>query len=278
MLNNTDVNEEFADKMIDTREMRSDLLKMALAAKSQGAHLGGSLSLVEIMAALYGGVTKFDSKNPEAENRDRVILSKGHGVMAQYVALKQIGLLSAEDLLTYKSDETKAPAHPSMNLCMGIEFSSGSLGQGLSLGVGTALALQRKNNLSARIYVILGDGEWDEGSVWEAAMTAAHYRLDNLVAVIDRNRLQYDGDTETVLPLENFADKWRAFGWNVTECDGHSVKDIVAALSEKQEKPFALIADTVKGKGVSFMENMPQWHNGVLTQKLFEQAMSEVMQ
>ena len=264
--------------MISTREMRSDLLKMALVAKSQGAHLGGSLSLVEIMAALYGGVTKFDLKNPEAENRDRVILSKGHGVMAQYAALKQAGLLSEEDLLTYKADKTNAPAHPSMNLKMGIEFSSGSLGQGLSLGVGTALALKRKNNTSSRVYVILGDGECDEGSVWEAAMTAAHYRLDNLVAVIDRNRLQYDGDTETVLPLENFADKWRAFGWNVAECNGHSVKDIIAALSGKQEKPFVLIAHTIKGKGVSFMENAPQWHNGVLTQKLFEQAMSEVTQ
>ena len=264
--------------MINIQEMRSDLLQMALVAKSQGAHLGGSLSLVEIMAALYGGVIKFDSKNPAAENRDRVILSKGHGVMAQYAALKQIGLLTAEDLLTYKADETKAPAHPSMNLQAGIEFSSGSLGQGLSLGVGTALALKRKNNTSSRVYVILGDGECDEGSIWEAAMTASHYQLDNLVAIIDRNRLQYDGDTETVLPLENFAAKWNVFGWNVAECDGHSVKEITAALSETQGKPFALIADTIKGKGVSFMENMPQWHNGVLTQKLFEQAMAEVMQ
>lgn len=264
--------------MIDTREMRSDLLQMALAAKSQGAHLGGSLSLVEIMAALYGGVMKFDSKNPAAENRDRVILSKGHGIMAQYAALKQTGLMTAEDLLTYKADETKAPAHPSMNLQAGIEFSSGSLGQGLSLGVGTALALKRKNNTSSRVYVILGDGECDEGSVWEAAMTASHYRLDNLVAIIDRNRLQYDGNTEAVLPLENFAAKWNAFGWNVAECDGHSVQEITTALSEKREKPFALIANTIKGKGVSFMENMPQWHNGVLTQKLFEQAMAEVMQ
>lgn len=264
--------------MIDTREMRSDLLKMALAAKSQGAHLGGSLSLVEIMAALYGGVMNFDAKNPTSENRDRLILSKGHGVMAQYAALKQTGLLTEEDLLTYKADETKAPAHPSLNLQSGIEFSSGSLGQGLSLGGGTALALKRKSNLSSRVFVILGDGESDEGSVWEAAMTAAHYRLNNLVAIIDRNHLQYDGDTETVLPLEDFAAKWRSFGWNVAECDGHSVKEITVALSGKQGKPFALIANTVKGKGVSFMENMPQWHNGVLTQKLFEQAMAEVMQ
>lgn len=264
--------------MIDTREMRSDLLHMALAAKNQGAHLGGSLSLVEIMAALYDGVMNFDAKNPTAKNRDRLILSKGHGVMAQYAALKQTGLLTANDLLTYKADETKAPAHPSLNLQAGIEFSSGSLGQGLSLGVGTALALKRKNNTASRVFVILGDGECDEGSIWEAAMTAAHYRLDNLVAIIDRNHLQYDGNTETVLPLEDFSAKWRSFGWNVAECDGHSVKEITAALSGKQDKPFALIANTVKGKGVSFMENMPQWHNGVLTQKLFEQAMAEVAQ
>ncbi len=264
--------------MIDTKEMRLDLLNMALAAKSQGAHLGGSLSLVEIMAALYDGVMNFDAKNPTAENRDRLILSKGHGVMAQYAALKQLGVLLAEDLLLYKADNSPVPAHPCMNPQTGIEFSSGSLGQGLSLGVGSALGLKRKGNDTSRVIVVLGDGECDEGSVWEAALSAAHFRLDNLIAIIDRNRLQYDGDTEAILPLEDFSAKWRSFGWNVAECDGHSVKEITAALSEKQEKPFALIANTVKGKGISFMENAAQWHNGVLTQKLFEQAVSEVTQ
>lgn len=259
-------------------QIRRDIVEMGFACGMNGAHFGGSLSLVEIMAALYGCVMNFDARNPSDDNRDRLILSKGHGVIAQYAALKQIGLLNDEDLKSFKQNDTKLYAHPSMNLKTGIEFSSGSLGQGLSLGVGTALALKRKQNKISRVFVILGDGECDEGSVWEAAMSAVSFGLDNLTIIIDRNHLQYDGDTETVLPLENFADKWRAFGWNVTECDGHSVKDIVAALSEKQEKPFALIADTVKGKGVSFMENMPQWHNGVLTQKLFEQAMSEVMQ
>lgn len=263
--------------MIDAREMRSDLLNMALAAKNQGAHLGGSLSLVEIMAALYGAVMNFNAQNITSENRDRLILSKGHGVMAQYTALKQLGVFSAESLLTYKADEAAAAAHPCLNPKSGIEFSSGSLGQGLSLGVGTALALKRKDNTSARVFVILGDGECDEGSVWEAAMSAAHFRLDNLTAIIDRNRLQYDGDTETVLPLENFTDKWRAFGWDTEECNGHDVKEITTALSEKHSKPFVLIANTVKGKGVSFMENAAQWHNGILTQKLFEQAMAEVM-
>lgn len=263
--------------MIDAREMRSDLLNMALAAKNQGAHLGGSLSLVEIMAALYGDVMNFNAQNITSENRDRLILSKGHGVMAQYAALKQLGVFSAESLLTYKADGAAAAAHPCLNPKSGIEFSSGSLGQGLSLGVGTALALKRKDNTSARVFVILGDGECDEGSVWEAAMSAAHFRLDNLIAIIDRNRLQYDGDTETVLPLENFTDKWRAFGWDTEECNGHDVKEITTALSEKHSKPFALIANTVKGKGVSFMENAAQWHNGILTQKLFEQAMAEVM-
>ena len=257
-------------------QMRRDIIEMGFACGMNGAHFGGSQSLVEIMTALYGGAMKFDARNPSDEMRDRLILSKGHGVIAQYAALKQIGLLSDEDLKSFKQNDTKLYAHPSMNLKMGIEFSSGSLGQGLSLGVGTALALKRKQNGTSRVFVVLGDGECDEGSIWEAAMSAVSFGLSNLTAIIDRNRLQYDGDTETVLPLENFAEKWRAFGWDVEECNGHDTDELTKVLSAKRAKPFVLIADTVKGKGISFMENNAVWHNGVLTKTLYETAVQEL--
>ncbi len=263
--------------MLDTREMRIDLLKMGLAAKSAGAHLGGSLSLVEVMSALYGEVMSFDPKNPSWEDRDRLIFSKGHGVMAQYVALRQIGVLTEDELMTYKATGSIASAHPSIHQArLGIDFASGSLGQGLSQGVGVALALRRKANYSSRVFVIMGDGECDEGSVWEAAASAAHYGLKNLVAIIDENKLQYDGPTDQILNLSDLCAKWRAFGWDSCEVDGHDVSSIVSALQAPHEKPLALIAKTVKGKGVSFMENVAAWHHGIVTQKIYDQAMAEL--
>ena len=262
--------------MLDCREMRKDILKMALAAKREGGHLGGSLSAVEILAALYGGAMRFDPKSPADETRDRFIFSKGHGVMAQYAAYRQIGLLTEEQILTYKQSGSVVTAHPSLNPDLGVEFSSGSLGQGLSQGVGVALALKRKGNFESRVFVLLGDGECDEGSVWEAAMAAASYRLDNLVAIVDKNGLQYDGDTEKVLALDDLAAKWSAFGWDAVDVDGHDVARLQEVLSQKGEKPLAVIAHTVKGKGISFMENVPAWHHSILTQRQFDQAMAEL--
>ena len=262
---------------MNTLEMRIDLVKMGLSAKSAGAHLGGSLSLVEVMAALYGKVMRFDPANPQAENRDRLIFSKGHGVIAHYVALKQVGMLTEEELLTYKTTGSVVSAHPSIHQArLGIDFASGSLGQGLSQGVGVALALRRKRNESSRVFVILGDGECDEGSVWEAAAAAAHYRLNNLIAIIDQNQLQYDGPTEQVLDLSDLTAKWRAFGWEVVSVDGHDVDAVAAACDTPRDRPLAIIAQTIKGKGVSFMENVPAWHHGVVTQKIYDQAMAEL--
>lgn len=263
---------------LDTRMMRRDLLSMGLSAKSAGAHMGGSLSLVEIMAVLYGMVMNFDPKNPEAEDRDRLILSKGHGVLCQYAALKQLGLYTDDELKTCKQNESIISAHPSRNLKRGIEFSSGSLGQGLSLGVGVSLALRKKQKDHIPfVYVVMGDGECDEGSVWEAAMAAAQFKLDNLVAIIDRNHLQYDGDTEYEIGLENFKDKWDSFGWKCVECNGHDENLLKQSFDIVHEgKPLCVIADTVKGKGISFMENNPSWHNGVLTQKIYDEALKEL--
>lgn len=261
---------------MNLKKMRLDILKMALAAKSHGAHMGGSLSMVEIMAALYGSVMNWNAITSAADVRDRLIISKGHGVLAQYAALNQVGVLHDEDLLTYKANSGILSAHPSVNFSLGIEYASGSLGIGLSLGVGAALALQRKKNSKSRVFVILGDGECNEGAVWEAAASAAHYELGNLVAIVDRNGLQYDGNTESIMRLENFESRWQAFGWHVICVDGHDVAALEVALSFRPQKPLVVIARTIKGKGISFMENVPQWHNGVVTQKLYDQAVAEL--
>lgn len=262
--------------MLDCVEMRRDILRMGLGAKSAGAHFGGSFSLVEVVAALYGGVMTFDLTDLWAETRDRLVFSKGHGVMPVYAAFRQLGLISAEELLTYKATGSDITAHPTVCPRLGTEFASGSLGQGLSLGVGTCLALRRKGNLTSRTFVILGDGECNEGSVWEAVESAAHYRLANLVAIVDQNGLQYDGDTSAVMSMSDLADKWRAFGWECMECDGHDVAALSSSLSAKSDRPLCVIAKTIKGKGVSFMEGVASWHHGVLTQKLFDQAMAEL--
>lgn len=258
-----------------SKRIRKDILLMGLNTGNQGSHLGGSLSLVEIMAVLYSRVLNLEDFN--SESRDRVILSKGHGVMAQYAAMKENNLLE-EDLLTFKQDGSKLPAHPSLlhNL-PGIEFATGSLGQGLSLGVGVALGLKRKKNDKSKVYVVLGDGECNEGSVWEAAMSAAHYKLDNLVVIVDKNGLQYDGKTEDVMSMGFLDKKFIAFGFKAVSVDGHNEEEILNALSISHDnQPIAIIANTIKGKGVSFIENDKTWHNKRLTKEQYEQAIAEV--
>ena len=242
--------------------------------------MGGSLSLVEIMAVLYGMVMHFDPLNSEAEDRDRLILSKGHGVLCQYAALKQLGLYSVDDLKTCKQNESIISAHPSRNLKRGIEFSSGSLGQGLSLGVGVALALRKKKlERSPIVYVVMGDGECDEGSVWEAAMAGHQYKLDNLCAIVDRNRLQISGNTEDVMGHDDLHERFKSFGWHVIDvADGNSIEQLHAAFEEaKQTKgqPTVLIANTVKGKGSAVMEDKAAWHHHVPTQEEYEQIMKD---
>lgn len=247
--------------------MRQDILQMGMRAGSAGAHYGGSLSMVEILAVLYLSALR--------QGRNRFILSKGHGGMTQYAAMKQARLLSAEELDTFKQDETILTAHPGLHPEKGLEFASGSLGQGLSFGVGMALAL-RQNAPDARVYVLLGDGECNEGQIWEAAAAAAHFKLDKMVVIVDSNGLQYDGSTDNVFSMAPMMDKWRAFGWEAIDVDGHDVSALLYAFSMPVEKPLAVIAHTVKGKGVSFMENAPQWHHARMSQKQFEAAMAEL--
>lgn len=256
--------------------MRKDCLYMALKAGKTGAHLGGTLSMIEIMAVLYGEIMKYDVKNPLWNERDRFILSKGHGVPAQYAAMHQVGLITTDELETFKSNDTFLTGHPSMCVERGIEFSSGSLGQGLSLGVGTGLALQRKNNDTSNVYVLLGDGECNEGSVWEAAASAAHYGLKHLIAIVDCNKLQYDGNTVDIMNMNDMVAKWEAFGWCVKSVDGHNENELIEAFQTKHSKPLVVIANTVKGKGISFMEGNPLWHHSVLSEKKYNQAMEEL--
>lgn len=257
------------------QEMRVDCIRMGSVTGFGGAHFGGGLSMVEIMAALYLGVMRVDPARPAWDERDRFILSKGHGAMAYYAALKQVGFITDDEMMTFKSNDTFLYGHPSMNPDRGIEFSSGSLGLGLALGVGTAMGVRRKGNESTRVYVLMGDGECNEGSVWESALSASHFGLDNLVAIIDKNGLQYDGDTTEILSMDSMAAKWEAFGWTAHSIDGHDVRALLEAFHTPSDKPKVIIANTVKGKGVSFMENNPSWHHSRLTPQQLEDALAE---
>lgn len=249
---------------------------MAQAAGAEGLHFGGSFSMIELTAVLYLEV--MDTKDGWTKDplRDRVILSKGHGIPAIYAVLRQLGMLKEEELSAFKQESTRLFGHPCQNEELGIEFSSGSLGQGLSFGVGTALALKKKGYDASRVYVVLGDGECGEGQVWEAAASAAHFGLNQITAVIDRNRLQYDGTTEEVLSMAPMEEKWRSFGWDTVAVDGHNIGQCYDALTYRGSKPVAVLADTVKGKGVSFMENQVSWHHSQLTKQQYERAVKEL--
>lgn len=258
------------------RNMRQSIVRMTYLSGDNGAHIGGSLSLVEILATLYGGVMRIDTKNPDWKLRDRLILSKGHAAMALYAALAEVDVIGKDDLETFKQDGGLLFGHPSLNGVPGIEFASGSLGQGLSLAVGSSIALKMLNNNVAKVYVIIGDGECDEGSIWEAALSASHYALNNIIAIVDVNKLQYDGETNNIMSLTSLADKWRSFGWIVKCIDGHNIVELLSCCSCKFEKPMVILADTIKGKGISFMEGNVAYHNASLSNKLYELAMCEL--
>lgn len=253
--------------------IRKRILELAYNAGCHGAHLGGCLSLVEILEAIYSQCQNFDIQD---ENRDRLILSKGHGALALYCVLEKKGLLSSKDVESFETNGTELFAHAKRNPLKGIEFSGGSLGLGMSFAVGVALACkdQKKNN---RIFVIVGDGECNEGIVWESIWSAAHYRLDNLIIIVDNNKLQSDGFTKDVLKSENMEDKFAGFGCETIVVDGHSVSALCNAISaDCKGKPKVIVAHTKKGKGVSFLENQQTSHHVVLSRDLYEQALKEV--
>lgn len=256
--------------------IRRRTLDLALTAGAAGAHLGSALSIAEILAVLYGDRLRYDAARPEWPERDRFILSKGHAGLALYATLREAGFLTDDDLATFQKAGSALTTHPTRNRPKGIEFSTGSLGMGLGLGVGVALAL-RKKKIDAHVFVLLGDGECDEGSVWEAMLAAAHFKLDRLTAIIDRNRLQQSGPVAEQMETGDLRAKGEAFGWEAFDVDGHDV----AALREKfaaepaPEKPRLIVAHTVKGKGFAFCENNPAWHHGVLTRAQYDAALAE---
>jgi transketolase len=242
-------------------------------------HFGGSLSCADIVAVLYfGGILRVDAQHPAWPDRDRLIMSKGHGAPAVYAALVEREFCPKEWIEEYESLGAHFSTHPNMHRIPGIDISAGSLGHGLSIGVGMALA-GKMDARNYRVHVILGDGELNEGSVWEAAMAASKYHLDNLVAIVDRNSLCVSGRTEDVMPLEPLGDKWRAFGWQVHAMDGHDVAAILTTLEEIRGTagaPSVIIAETVKGCGVSFMADKREWHGHPISDSEFQQALSEL--
>lgn len=255
--------------------IRKDIVRML---KTDRGHLGGSLSIADLVATLYFGVMDFDPQNPKKPDRDRFILSKGHSVLAQYGALIEHGLVAPEKLDTLKHLGSPLQGHPDMKMFPGIEANTGALGQGLSLANGMALAA-RADGEDFYIYVIVGDGELSEGQNWEAIMASAHYKLDHVIAFIDHNKLQATGKISERFNTGPYTEKFAAFGWHTLEIDGHSISEIIQAVEQAKAnpgKPTAIIAHTVKGKGVSFAENNPAFHHSAMTREQYEHALKEV--
>ncbi|MHB9130182.1 MAG: transketolase [Armatimonadota bacterium] len=259
------------------KTLRRHVVEMVTAAKS--GHPGGSLSAADLLSALYfGDVLRHDPKNPHAPNRDRFIMSKGHAVPVLYAALAEAGYFPVEELITLRKLGSPLQGHPSKADMPIMEASTGSLGQGLSVGMGMALA-GKMDGADYKVYVMLGDGESEEGQVWEAAMSAAFRKLDNLVAILDYNKCQLDGTIEEILNWEPVTDKWTAFGWHVIETDGHDIADILRAFEEAKTitgKPVCIVAHTYKGCGVSFMCDNNDWHGKAPTQEECAKAMAEL--
>lgn len=260
-----------------SHENRQNVVKMVYTANS--GHIGGSLSSCDIMTVLFHKCMKHcleGKTSPNYQARDRFVLSKGHVSPVYYSVLAQVGFIPKSELMTFRKLGTRLQGHPSL-WCPGVEVASGSLGQGLSMACGIAMSLKMDKN-PARVYVLLGDGEMQEGNVWEALMQAPHRNLNNLTAIIDRNRLQIDGNTESVMSIDDLPAKLRAFNWNVIEIDGHNLQEIYDAIeaSKASEKPTVIVANTIKGKGVSFMENNAGWHGKAPNKEDYEKAMLEL--
>lgn len=256
------------------RAVKSDILNISYQGKV--GHIGSALSAADILIALYFKVAKVFPNQPDHPDRDRILLSKGHAAAALYACLYRKGIINRQTLYSYHQDNTLLPAHPEIHL-KGVDFSSGSLGHGLAVGAGMALAA-KIGRLSYRTFVIISDGECDEGSTWEAALIAAHQKLNNLTVLIDYNQIQAFGRTNQVVNIEPLKDKWRAFGWRVVETDGHNLIKLTQVLSRPAaaNKPTVVICHTVLGKGISFMENNMEWHYWNLDQKQLRQALKEI--
>lgn len=257
-------------------EIRKGVIEAVYNAKS--GHPGGSLSIAEILAVLYFNQMNIDEKNPKAKGRDRLVLSKGHTSPALYSVLALRGFFNIENLKQFRNINSNLQGHPDMNKVLGIDASTGSLGQGLSIANGMALA-SKLDSEGVRVYCICGDGELQEGQIWEAAMTAAHYKLDNLCVIIDNNNLQIDGKVSDVMSIYPLDEKFKSFGFETVNVDGHNISELIRAFEYAKKtkgKPTAIIANTVKGKGVSFMENEAGWHGKAPNEEQYVKAMNEL--
>lgn len=257
-------------------EVRKDIIEML--TESNSGHPGGSLSAADILTVLYFNEMNVDPSNPSNPDRDRFVLSKGHAAPAIYAVLAEKGFFPKEELKTLRKINSKLQGHPNMNYVPGIDMSTGSLGQGISTAVGMAIA-GKADNKDYKVFALLGDGELEEGQVWEAAMCAAHYKLDNLIAFVDYNRLQIDGNIADVLSPEPISNKFEAFNWNVICIDGHNHEEIIKAIETAKSvkgKPTVIVANTIKGKGVSFMENEAGWHGVAPNKEQCEAALKEL--
>ena len=261
-----------------SKNIRKKILQMAFDAGASSAHFGGALSIVEILAILFSYKMNIKKKKDIGwDSRDRFILSKGHACLAYYSSLNLTGFISDDDLKTFEKDNSSLAGHPVKNKKLGIDFSNGSLGMGLSIGIGLAISSKKKKK-PFNTYVVLGDGECNEGSVWESAMAAPKFELDNLNVIIDRNNFQQTGSNKEIMDLGNLSEKWKSFGWNVAEIDGHSLLELKNYFDTRKDnkKPSALIANTIKGKGFSFSENNNTWHHSVITKSIYELGIEEL--
>lgn len=257
-------------------EVRKDIIEAVYSAKS--GHPGGSLSIADILTVLYFNQMNIDEKKPDDPNRDRLVLSKGHACTVLYSVLAEKGYFDKEDLKTFRKLGSPLQGHPDMNKVPGIDMTTGSLGQGLSASVGMAIA-SKMNKAGCKIYCILGDGEIEEGQIWEAAMSASKYKLDNLCVILDNNNLQIDGEIEKVGGMNNITEKFLSFGFNVVNINGHNIDEIIDAITTAKQtkgKPTIIIAKTIKGKGVSFMENKAEWHGKAPSEEEYKLAMDEL--
>lgn len=272
---------EYSKELISSLQEKAKILRRNVVVSigvGVAGHIGGSNSSADIVAALYFYKMHYDSKNPKMKDRDRFLLSKGHVAILQYAALAEAGYFPAEDLRHTKEIGFYLQGHPDVRKTPGIEAGTGSLGQGLSIGLGMALGM-KADHIGRKVYVLIGDGELAEGQIWEAAMAAGYYKADNLTAIVDKNNLQASGAVKDRMNSDPLRDKWESFGWNVIEINGHDMVQILTALDEadmEKGRPTVIIADTVKGKGVSFAENVVGYHNGVLTEETYRQALEEL--
>ena len=258
------------------KNIRKNIIFTAFKAGSKTAHIGGALSAADIIAVLYSSIMKIKKSKIIDDNRDRFILSKGHACLALYSALVEKKFLKKKDLETFESDGSNLLGHPIINKLLGIEFSTGSLGMGLSLGVGVALAAKRRKK-NFKTYVILGDGECNEGLIWESILSASHFKLDNMIIIVDRNNFQQTGKNSSIMDLKNLKNKFKSFGCETVEIDGHDIKKIYKSLINKNlNKPKVIVANTIKGKGIKLFENDNNWHHSIITKSIYKNILKEL--